>query len=218
VNPKDTILQELTPAVPVPRFEALPPDPRLEGHRFLVAQDGLWVEVQGAWLHARAPISASAIRLPFGEVVPVLELRCGSLPKALLGEFIARARQASPNETAAIITWREDSGEFRLVPVSLDAGPAHVRYERPRLSAGEYLVADLHSHGALPAGFSKQDDVDDHGEIKIAVVIGRCDTESPQVAARLCLLGLYLPFPQMGPTAQGDGAPANDATEAGGEA
>lgn len=197
MNARDTILQDLTPVVSVPLFEALPADPRPVGHRFLVAHDGLWIEVQSPWLHARALIAPSAIRLPFGDLAPALELRRGSLPKILLDEFVAQARQASPNETAAIITWHEQTGEFNLLPVDRETGATHVHYERPRLAEGECLVADLHSHGTLHAGFSMQDDLDDAGEIKVAVVVGRCHLPRPDVAARLCLLGHYVPLLQV---------------------
>lgn len=197
MNARDAILQELTPVVAVPRFEALAADPSPVGHRFLVAYDGLWIEAQSPWLHARALIAPSAIRLPFGDLAPALELRCGNLPKILLDEFVAHARQASPNETAAIITWHGQTGEFNLLPVARESGATHVHYERPRLSAGECLVADLHSHGTFHAGFSMQDDLDDAGEIKVAVVVGCCHLPTPDFAARLCLLGHYVPLLQV---------------------
>lgn len=192
MNARDTILQQLTPVVSVPLFEAPPADSRPIGHRFLVACDGLWIEGKSPWLHARALIASSAIRLPFGDLAPVLELRCGNLPKTLLNEFVAQARRASPNETASIITWHEQTGEFNLLPVARESGATHVHYERPRLAGGEYLVADLHSHGTSRAGFSMQDDLDDAGEIKVAIVVGRCHLPTPDVAARLCLLGHYV--------------------------
>lgn len=206
MNAKDKILQELTPVVPVPRFEALPDDshdcrPREDGgpigHRFLVASDGLWVEARTPWLHVRVPLAHTAIPLPFGAVEAAISFTCGPLPKALLEEFVAEACKASPNESAAIITWRRHSDEFRLRPVVLEAGTAHVRYERPRLPDGEYLVADLHSHGIHAARFSAQDDCDDFGEIKVAVVVGSCDQAESEVAARLCVFGMYIPLTQI---------------------
>ena len=197
MNPKDAILQDLTPVIPVPRFEALGREER-EGsnHRFLAAGDGLWVDVENAWLHARVPIATSVIPLPFGMVETILRFKCGKLPKTLLAEFIQMAKQATPKETAAIITWRRDTDAFDLIPVTIDAGTAHVHYERPRLADGEYLVADLHSHGAYPAGFSAQDDEDDNGAVKVSVVVGRCDTETPDICLRLCLLGAFVPLSQ----------------------
>ena len=194
MNRRDEILQSLTPLVPVPRFEPLSIDARGDGHRFLVAEDGLWVEVDLPWLFARARIASSAIALPFGTTGTELRLKCGPLPKVELMHFIALAREASPDEIAAIITWHRPSEAFTLKPVTHESGAAHVNWERPRLAEGEYLVADLHSHGRHPARFSAQDDRDDEGEIKFSVVVGRCDTEGPEVAGRLCLLGLYLPI------------------------
>jgi PRTRC genetic system protein A len=194
MNAKDTILQALNPVVQVPSFEALPADPRPDGHRHLVARDGLWLEVVTPWLFARQPLGPSIVPLPFGETESVMDLKCGPLPRAMLEEFMQSARSACPNETAAIITWRPETGEFTLRPVALEAGTAHVHYERPRLPSGEYLVADLHSHGRHPGGFSGQDDRDDYGEVKLAVVVGQCDSENPDISVRLCLRGLFVPL------------------------
>jgi len=57
------------------------------------------------------------------------------------------------------------------------------------------MVVDLHSHGRFGADFSRKDDIDDIGAIKIAAVVGRCDTEKPEVLMRLCVLGLYCRLP-----------------------
>lgn len=206
MNHKDAILQDLTPLVPVPRFEALAPDTRGDGHRFLAAGDGLWVEIETPWLHVRQPIAVSAIGLPFGTVEQLVRFKCGALPKVLLEEFVRQAREASPRETAAIITWKPETREFALIAVALDAGTAHVHYERPRLAKGVHLVADLHSHGRFPARFSGQDDEDDFGEVKLAVVVGECDTDNPSIAVRLCALGLFIPLAMSGERGSEKGA------------
>ena len=192
MNSRDVILQKLTPVIAVPRFEDLDPGDHATGHRFLVAEDGLWIEADLPWLYARAPLAISPTALPFGALNPEVRLKCGPIPRGLLHEFAKSASEASPREIAAIITWHEVSREFSLLPVTRDSGNAHVRWERPRLPDREHLVVDLHSHGRYEARFSAQDDRDDAGEIKFSVVIGGCDKLVPQLVARLCLLGAYI--------------------------
>jgi PRTRC genetic system protein A len=193
MNPRDAILQALTPVVPVPRFEALEPGDGATGHRFLVAEDGLWIEAELPWLCARAPLAITATALPFGALKPEVRLKCGPIPRTLLHEFAEWAQDASPREVAAIITWLPRTGAFSLRSVTHESGNSHVHWQRPRLAEGEHLVADLHSHGRYDARFSAQDDRDDAGEIKFSVVMGGCDKLVPQLAARLCLLGSYVP-------------------------
>jgi PRTRC genetic system protein A len=66
------------------------------------------------------------------------------------------------------------------------------------LRSHEALVVDLHSHGIAPAGFSAQDDLDDCGATKVAVVVGRLDRKAggrcADIAVRLVLNGLLLPL------------------------
>ena len=134
MNSRDMILQKLTPVIAVPRFEDLDPGDHVTGHRFLVAEDGLWIEADLPWLYARAPLAISPTALPFGALNPEVRLKCVPIPRGLLREFAKSAREASPREIAAIITWHEVSREFSLLPVTRDSGNAHVRWERPRSS------------------------------------------------------------------------------------
>ncbi len=43
--------------------------------------------------------------------------------------------------------------------------------------------------------FSRTDNKDDRGDLKIAIVVGNVDQPNPTVKARLCTLGRYLPLP-----------------------
>ena len=71
LDPRDRLLQRHAPAIMVPRHGvlALPHKP---GHRFLVASDGMWLEVLRPWLHARVHLGHSEMPLPFGDVGQIL--------------------------------------------------------------------------------------------------------------------------------------------------
>ncbi|MFX8118304.1 hypothetical protein ABTK86_19500, partial [Acinetobacter baumannii] len=52
--------------------------------------------------------------VPFGAgPAPCFRLTCGKPPAEFGERFLAQARKALPNETAAWITWSEKTGEFR---------------------------------------------------------------------------------------------------------
>lgn len=190
----DQALFALAPLVRVPIYTALEP---MTGHgmRYLMAKDGLWLEVRNELFHVRTPVAAAMdmVRLPAGVVQPICTFHFGKLPRTLLEEFIVGAKAASPNETAAVGMWNVESGDFRLVFCSEDATPDHTRVQRPKPMDAERLVLDIHSHGRAGAFFSQTDDDDDRGEIKISVVVGKVDSE-PEVMARLCLLGRFIPL------------------------
>ena len=56
MDPRDMALQALTPTVMVPRFGCFEPLSQ-PGHRFLVGQNGEWLEVRRAWMYARVQLT-----------------------------------------------------------------------------------------------------------------------------------------------------------------
>lgn len=203
-DPRDALLQSHTPAVMVPRFGELA---QLEqsGHRYLVAQDGLWLEVRRPWLRLRAllaPIATQGLSLPYGRVSPDLGWGgkefdtvyawTGEDLERLQALFLHDARRALPDEFAAWGIWNEESRRIEYRPlIASSASPGGIEFARPRLEPHEHLAIDLHSHGTMDAFFSGTDDEDDRGEVKMSVVAGRLDG-TPTFATRLCVLGLFI--------------------------
>lgn len=192
LDPRDAILQAHTPAVMVPRHGAHEPLAK-PGHRFLVASDGLWLEVARPWLHAIVNVGYSEIPLPYGDVGQVVQYAFAvQAMRAIERHFLIDAVEAFPNECAAWGVYDNTSGQLEYWPiVSTKASPANVTFERPRLRDHQHLAIDIHSHGALPAGFSTTDDEDDAGEVKLAIVVGNIGGEL-SFARRLCLNGYFL--------------------------
>lgn len=193
MDARDAVLQLTCPTVMVPRFGRLEPMTD-NGHRFLAAADGLWLEVVRPWLHVLQPLARQAkVAMPYGTLSPFVQMSCGQIPKELLAQFVEYAHTRMPNECAAWITWSEGGG-FRLRLLDeINASRARVTVERPQLDDEEHLVVDLHSHGTFSAGFSTTDNIDDRGEVKIAGVVGNLDRETT-FAFRICALGLFIPF------------------------
>lgn len=170
--------------------------PEKFGTRYIVAKDGLFREIYSPWLHATVPIARIAgMSSPYGEVMPGVKLTCNMPPQAVWREFLAQARSSMPDECAALIVWNAVTGAWRLAKrVAVTATPWRVDYQEPKLDGDEVGVIDIHSHGRLDAKFSKRDDADDHGGIKIAAVVGRVDTAQPEIALRLVCLDWMAPM------------------------
>jgi PRTRC genetic system protein A len=196
IDPRDAVLQAHVPAVMVPRFSALAPLDR-SGHRYLVAEDGLWIEVRRPWLHLLWPIAPSMAPLPYGPLQDALEWAFEwDTFWVLVEQFRKEACRALPNEHAAWFVWDEQSRRLAYRPViAIDTGPAGIKLYRPQLGAHEHLAVDIHSHGTLTACFSQTDDEDDTGEVKLSVVLGNLDDATADTGVmRLCAHGVIIPL------------------------
>jgi PRTRC genetic system protein A len=168
------------------------------GHRFLLAADGLYLEVRRPWLHLVHRLALqTAVAMPYGRIEPRTELAFGRLSNALplIRNFAASARRELPNEWADMLVWNATDQALSDLNVGIETNsPGAVQYRCRELQDHESIAIDLHSHGTLSAFFSDTDNRDDAGAVKIAGVIGNLDTNTPTVAFRLCVLGLYLPI------------------------
>lgn len=193
-DPRDALLLGVTPMVVAPYFG--PPLTPLTGscHRFIVAQNGIWLELVRPWLHVVTKVAEGAVvRLPAGTLSESITLPI-KIPQAFLAEFVRRAKQTNHLEQAAFITLAPD-GVWSLVDVGIISnGAGHISYQCPRLPAGHEMAIDLHSHAKYPAIFSLDDNIDDNEMVKLAIVIGNCDRDVPTIAARLCVLGKFIPI------------------------
>lgn len=195
---RDQVVQQHVPAIMMPRHTNFAP---LEesGHRFIVAADGLWIEVWRPWLWLVWPVAEAPMKLPYGEVLAdEMDITFdvdGPEFQGLLDRFAEDARAAMPNECASWIVWGEATGTLAYQRLEADkASPGGVTFQRPPLPDGMHLVADLHSHGAMAPFFSGTDDTDDAGEVKLAYVLGHVGTDEEEWSGRLCAMGLFIDF------------------------
>ena len=183
----------------VPRFGNLE---RLteNGHRFLAADTGLWLEVHRPWVHIIWPMALQfSVAMPYGTLEPSIQFAFDSLPLEMLTKFREDARKTLPNESAAWITWNDQTREFAYRPLAAtSAGAAHLKLDRPALNDNEHLVIDIHSHARIPAFFSPEDNEDDDGEVKLSVVVGQLGSDQQSnTKLRLCANGLSISSAEM---------------------
>ena len=175
MNAADSVLQRSFPTVMVPRREPVAPMTTV-GERLLMAENGVFLEISRSWISIARRVAeiAPQVSIPYGRAKEYTELMCGRVPEELIGEFVAMARAAHPNETGAWIV-----------------------YERPHLQADEVLVVDCHSHGSHPAFFSATDNEDDKHDVKFSLVVGKCASRVPNFAFRLCAKGIFEDIPRV---------------------
>lgn len=195
-DPRDLALAKTFPVATVPRFGKFIPL-GVNGQRLLIAENGFFLEVRRDWLYAIQPCATrlGLVQYPFGQLAPTIQLTFQKGPKELIEEFTAAAHDALPNEVAGAIVYNAVTGTLDLrICKSIEASIGHVRYAPPSMARAESIAVDIHSHAAFPKGFSNTDNYDDRSASKLAVVVGRVDTEAPDIGARLCLSGLFIPL------------------------
>lgn len=190
----DVMLANHTPVVVVPKFGEFEPLDR-NGHRFLAAADGLWLEARRAWGRVVWPVAQqSAVKMPFGQVKRTVELAFGQVPVGCIREFVNHAREQSPHEVGGVVIWSERTGDIRYERCeSIEAGVGFLKERRPRLAEGEHVVVDLHSHGEIGAFFSPTDLKDTGSEMVMAGVVGCLGRTEPQLVMSLFACGLRIP-------------------------
>lgn len=194
MNQLDLVLQTVCPTVMVGRYEPLALLDS-DGHRFLMAEDGVHVEVLRPWLHVISKVSEVAVKMPYGQVPALFKINLHRRALAAgLRRFIGRAAELAPDEHAAWLTFDPDQGAIGYVePLVISRGREHIQYRRPDATPSCLPVVDCHSHGTSPAFFSGTDDKDDRtDDAKLAFVVGNLDQPTPSVAMRLSMMGLSI--------------------------
>lgn len=153
---------------------------------YVVAGDGLFVVAQNALLAVRVPIGPFLVRglPPLGSR---LRLEHGLLPHRLWNDAVDTAQQfaASGEEVLLVVTWDSSAYEF-VTPVQV-VDPMRVYY-RPRSN----VILEIHSHHHYPACFSDVDDADEQ-RLCLYGVVGRLDSNQPEVALRVGAYGYFMP-------------------------
>lgn len=189
----DLVLQRRAPVVTVPFLgEFIPLE--ADGHRFLLARDGLWIEARSRWLHVIWPLAQQRqVLIPAGELRQQVTLAFGDEARQLIMRFVDEARIAHPNEVGAICVWDDRTRMMKLMPTqTLSAGVGHLRYRRPMLAEHEQVAIDLHSHGPLGTDFSDTDVADTGAEVVLCGVVGRLP-DATELNLALFVCGLQIP-------------------------
>ena len=160
------------------------------GYDYVLGAGGVYVQSESAHLTARVAVAPCTVR-GLAPVAEKVALTHGPIP-AQLFEVGLRWFQDDP-DTERLFAVRWDGRSSRLV-VPPQAGTAtSLAYVPP---AG--VVAEFHSHGSSRAFFSATDDADELG-FRIYGVVGRLDTDRPELSLRVGVYGHFAPvdWPQV---------------------
>jgi len=177
---RDQIVFGETPTLMQPLYGDTLPKPETGKHRFVIASDGVYVEAVNPVLEVRLPVAKSSIKLPYGQIGTAgVRLTHGRIPKRILQDVCEKT------------LWDKIRKEYALYePDTISFSTRHISYRN--VLPDEYeLVMDLHSHGRMPAFFSKTDDKSDIGGFYIAGVVGNCDSGEPTFATRIVVNGNF---------------------------
>jgi len=156
------------------------------GYEYVVAGNGLFIRAEDSRMEAMVPIASARMRLGLANVEPYARLKVDRISSWALWMIGQDAWKEVPKETIYQFTW---NGEWKVVMPNQHGWQAGVRFEDDGQS-----VVDLHSHANLEAFFSNVDDEDELG-LRFYAVIGRLDTEWPEIAVRVGVYGHHLRVP-----------------------
>ncbi len=159
------------------------------GYEYVVAANGLFIRAEDERIEALLPVTESLTALPGLEaVIPLARLKVGRVPARWLWSVQQDARRNLAIETLYQFV---HTGDWRCVK------PAQSGTRTTLGFADEaQAVIDLHSHNILPAFFSATDNADEGG-LRFYAVIGRLDTERPELAVRVGVYGQHWVVPAL---------------------
>lgn len=173
----------VTPATPLP--------PAQPGIAWIWAANGIFKRGKDATLEALICVSPTALVPGLAPLVPSV-CWCGRLAR-LPGSYLLQVlhdaqRAASATQVATPIEkqyfYIERDGVRVVAPQAQEATATRVRYAMPAVGT---VLADVHSHHAMPAYFSSTDDRDDTG-LSVSAVLGNI-FQRPELTVRINVYG-----------------------------
>lgn len=152
-------------------------------YNYWTAGNGVFIDCSSQLLSATICIAPASIR-GLGSMGNCVNLPKGYIPLDLLHLAISTFKFDPARECYHAITW--ENGQY-----CLHMPPQHATGDRVRYGVLPNTVVDIHSHAAMPAFFSGAfDDTDEQG-FRLSVVVGRLDTDTPEVKARVGVYGYF---------------------------
>ena len=154
------------------------------GYDYVLGSGGVYVQSQGAHLTARVPVAPGTVR-GLAPVAEKMQLTHGPIPANLFELGLGWFQDDPGTERFFAVRW--DGRAYRLVVPEQEGTASSLTYTPP---AG--VVAEFHSHGTSRAFFSKTDDGDELG-FRIYGVVGRLDSDRPELSLRVGVYGHFAP-------------------------
>ncbi|MGV0976384.1 MAG: Mov34/MPN/PAD-1 family protein [Azonexus sp.] len=159
-------------------------------YQYVVAANGLFIRAEDTRLEALVKIAPVRL-VGLVDLVEGANLKIDRVPGVWLRSVLASARRRMPLEAMYQFHYSGDQTRavthtWRCSSPAQTATPTALRFDDDGLA-----VVDLHSHNSMPAFFSSTDDADEQG-LRFYCVIGRIDTDQPEIRCRVGVYGHFL--------------------------
>ncbi len=173
---------------PLPANDAL-------AYQYIMAGNGVFIRSNGRFFSTLLPVKPCIIR-GLAPLNPQFRLHVSRLPSTLLQSVLADAKRTCALRNERIL--REALYHFHhlgnTVRVKKQPQQATITTVQTEGDGGTDVICDLHSHGRMPPFWSDTDDKDELGA-RLYAVIGRVDTNQPEIQLRVGVYGHWLPLP-----------------------
>jgi PRTRC genetic system protein A len=162
-------------------------------YQYVVAANGLFIRAEDSRLEALVKVAAARLT-GLADLFEGANLKIDRVPGVWLRSVLASARKRMPNEAMYQFWWDGTSHNavtrtWRCSMPAQISSPTALQFD----DLGQTVI-DLHSHNSMPAFFSSTDDADEQG-LRFYAVIGRIDTDQPEIRVRVGVYGHFLDVP-----------------------
>lgn len=181
----------------------LPPITAL-AYSYIMASNGIFLRAENRFVKVLIPIvpaKPSTVRGLF-PLSPFIKLKMPPMPISLLGDLLADARQmrsCSGQLNEVLYRFHYDGQNVRRagmpVRVNRPEQDTSITSVKTNGDGGSDVILELHSHGNMRAFWSETDNRDEQG-FRIYGVIGRLDSNTPQMRIRVGVHGYHYPITQ----------------------
>jgi PRTRC genetic system protein A len=161
-------------------------------YEYVLASNGVFVRAQRPEFEAQPLIGHvyNPVRgLP--ELNPAVSMRTELVPAGLVAAMCLRAYKAAPREILFYLAQR-DGWKLRIPLQHQSAGS--VIAVNP-FSGGVDTAIEVHSHHSMRAFFSSTDNKEEQVGFRIYAVLGRIDSEQPEIRVRVGIYGHFQEIP-----------------------
>jgi PRTRC genetic system protein A len=167
------------------------------GYQYILAGSGLFIRAETRFFQARFAIAPCLVR-GLATLETHFRLKAPRIPEALLTRILADARRArrpvgGGTDNGLNEVFYRFHHQGRTVQVKKPAQHATAASVLAPGSSETDILCDLHTHGNMPAFWSKTDDADEQG-CQLYAVAGKLET-APEMRLRLGVYGYWLPLP-----------------------
>lgn len=165
-------------------------------YEYVVAGNGLFIRGEDSRMRALVQVAPADLN-GLAELTPIAALNVDRVPGVWLRSVLASARRRMPDEAMYQFLWDGTRNDLKpeVFRTWRCSSPAQIVSQTGvRFDDDGLAVIDLHSHNSMPAFFSTTDDADEQG-LRFYAVIGRVDTDRPEIRVRVGVYGHFMDVP-----------------------